>query len=332
MTDSKPPFTIPTVAEINELPWNGLNVVSTFSGAGGSCLGYRMAGYRVLWANEFVPEAKRTYRANKHPNYGVLDGRDIKEVQASEILDSTGLSIGELDLYDGSPPCQAFSSAGRRESGWGTNKHYEHGAEQKNEELFGEYIRLLQGLKPRVFVAENVTGLARGKAAGFFNDILAELRGSGYVVECRQLDAQYLGVPQQRNRLVFVGCRDDLQVAPAFPSPLPYTYSVNDACPHITKTLYRTGGFWPRKSFAYTPAPAILAGSKNQYFDLSSGDAVPLATADCQRICSFPPDFVFTGTRADAWNRLGNSVPPVMMAHIAATIRDNIFNGGRHNG
>jgi DNA (cytosine-5)-methyltransferase 1 len=55
------------MTEIAAVPWNGLNVVSTFSGCGGSCLGFRMAGYRVVWANEFIPAAAETYRAN-HPN------------------------------------------------------------------------------------------------------------------------------------------------------------------------------------------------------------------------------------------------------------------------
>ena len=65
---SKPPFRIPSMAEINAIPWNGMTVVSTFSGTGGSCLGYRMAGFKVAWANEFVPEAQRSYKANAAPD------------------------------------------------------------------------------------------------------------------------------------------------------------------------------------------------------------------------------------------------------------------------
>ena len=65
---SKPPYRIPTMAEVNAVPWNGLRVASTFSGAGGSCLGYRMAGFKVVWANEFVPAAQETYAANSAPD------------------------------------------------------------------------------------------------------------------------------------------------------------------------------------------------------------------------------------------------------------------------
>ena len=76
------------MAEIAAVPDNGLRVVSTFSGCGGSCLGYRMAGYRVLWASEFIPAAAETYRAN-HPDT-ILDTRDIRKVQPEEILEAIG--------------------------------------------------------------------------------------------------------------------------------------------------------------------------------------------------------------------------------------------------
>ena len=61
LTEAKPEYKIPSMEEIRSVPWNGYKVISTFSGAGGSCLGFRMAGYRVLWANEFIPEAREVY-------------------------------------------------------------------------------------------------------------------------------------------------------------------------------------------------------------------------------------------------------------------------------
>ena len=224
----KPAYNVPNMAEIAALPWNGFKVASTFSGAGGSCLGYRMAGFKVVWANEFVPMAQESYKANALPDC-VLDGRDIKHIQPHDILAATGLKVGELDLFDGSPPCQAFSTAGKREKSWGKEKKYEHGATQKNETLFDEYIRLLRGLQPKVFVAENVSGLVKGTAKGMFLQILAAMKASGYRVTCRVLDAQWLGVPQQRQRTIFVGVRNDLNLEPVHPSPLPYRYSVRDA-------------------------------------------------------------------------------------------------------
>ena len=130
-------YHIPDTAWIMSRPWNGLKVVSTFSGCGGSCLGYRWAGCKVVWANEFLPAAQDSYRANFRDTF--LDCHDIREVKAMQILMRTGLRQGELDLFDGSPPCQAFSMAGKREKGWGKEKTYEHGAKQCNEKMFDEY-------------------------------------------------------------------------------------------------------------------------------------------------------------------------------------------------
>lgn len=87
-------YSVPSMKEIDEIPWNGHNVVSTFSGGGGSCLGYRMAGYKILWANEFVEEAQKTYRANHNGTY--LDTRDIRDIKPEEILEQIGLKKASL--------------------------------------------------------------------------------------------------------------------------------------------------------------------------------------------------------------------------------------------
>ena len=106
------------MAQIREIPWNGLTVASTFSGAGGSSLGYRMAGYRVLYANEFVKLARDTYRANA-ADYTVIDESDIRELAPDDILSAIDFAPRELDLLDGSPPCASFSTAGKRHKHWG---------------------------------------------------------------------------------------------------------------------------------------------------------------------------------------------------------------------
>lgn len=226
----KPPYRVPLMAEIAALPWNGLTVCSLFAGAGGSCLGYRMAGYRVRWANEFIPAAQAVYRANYPDTF--LDTRDIRTIQPQEILAAIGMQPGELDVLDGSPPCASFSTAGKRAKGWGQVKAYSD-TQQRVDDLFFEYVRLLQGLQPKVFVAENVSGLVKGVAKGYFKEILAALKGCGYVVEARLLDAQWLGVPQMRQRIIFVGVRQGLGLAPVFPKPLPYRYTVREALPWI---------------------------------------------------------------------------------------------------
>lgn len=319
------------MVEIAEIPWNGFTVASTFSGCGGSCLGYRMAGFKVAWANEFVSTAQDSYRANAPDCY--LDTRDIRDVQPEEILEVLGMKSGDLDLFDGSPPCQAFSTAGKREKGWGELKTYEHGAKQANETLFSEYIRLLRGLKPKVFVAENVSGLVKGTAKGYFLEILAALKASGYRVTCRVLDAQWLGVPQQRQRTIFVGVREDLNREPAHPEPLPYRYSVRDALPWIETMICGSDRFKPKWGPSTQPSPTIVSsGPHGGSGECEAKDGRRKFTIDeLKRICGFPDDFILKGTYAQQWERLGNSVPPVMMYHIAKTIRDKVLNGEATN-
>lgn len=223
---NKPAYKIPSMKEIEELEPNGFKVVSTFSGGGGSSLGYKMAGFKVLYANEFIPEAQKTYRANFPNTY--LDTRDIREVKPEEILEITGLKKYELDILDGSPPCASFSTAGAREKHWGEKKKYSDGF-QRVDDLFFEYIRILRGLMPKCFVAENVTGLVKGKAKGYFKIILKELKDSGYRVKAVKINAAYLGVPQKRERIIFLGVRKDLNIEPVAPTPFNYTYSLKEA-------------------------------------------------------------------------------------------------------
>jgi DNA (cytosine-5)-methyltransferase 1 len=256
--------------EISLAPRNGLTVASTFAGAGGSCTGYKMAGFEVLWANEFEPTAAKCYRAN-HPK-AVLDTRSIREVKGQDILDA----VGPVDVLDGSPPCQSFSMAGQRSSGWGKVIDHADGTTQRSDDLFFEYGRLLGELRPRAFVAENVKGLVTGVAKGMFKEIMAMLRDQGYVVRARVLDAQWLGVPQHRERVIIVGTRDDLGLEPVFPDPLPYRYSMADACPWLrtgSSLRWRSSirehgpagpvGWGQRSRGTDEPSPSITAGSGN---------------------------------------------------------------------
>jgi DNA (cytosine-5)-methyltransferase 1 len=225
----KPPYRVPPMAEIAAVPPNGLTAVSTFSGCGGSSLGYKIAGFKVLWANEFIPAAAATYRAN-HPGT-VLDTRDIRKVQPADILEAIGMRAGDLDLFDGSPPCASFSTAGKREKGWGRVKPYSD-TRQRVDDLFFEFARLVRGIQPRVFIAENVAGLVSGTAKGYFLQILRELKAAGYRVEARLLDAQWLGVPQMRKRVIFQGVREDLGRSPPGRS----------RCPTATPSARRSAG------------------------------------------------------------------------------------------
>jgi len=108
-------------------------VISTFAGGGGSSLGYHMAGYKELLAIDFEHNACDTLRLNF--DFPIWQ-RDIREVTAEEILSFCHLQSGELDVLDGSPPCQGFSTAGKR------NLH------DSRNNLFKDFVRLIEGLQP----------------------------------------------------------------------------------------------------------------------------------------------------------------------------------------
>lgn len=351
MNVSKPPYKVWSMEEIRRIPWNGYNAISTFSGCGGSSLGYRMAGFRILWVNEFIPAAQATYLANCEP-YTYLDPRDIRDIKPEEILAKINLARGELDLLDGSPPCASFSTAGSRQATWGKVKQYSE-TKQRTDDLFFEFVRLLEGVYPKVFVAENVIGLAKGKAKGYFLDILQTLRSCNYRVRCKLLNAKWLGVPQARPRIIFIGVRNDLGLDPVFPRPLPYQYTlrdafaglVNDVPPEIYFNNYAIAKEWRRlepggqsktrftlkRGHFDRPCLTVVALGGNVSISSVTHPSEPrkFSIPELKRICSFPDDFVLTGTFMQQWERLGRAVPPVMMYHIADTIRREILDKTR---
>jgi DNA-methyltransferase (dcm) len=320
----KPPYRVPSMAEVAAVPWNGLAVASTFAGCGGSCLGYRMAGYRILWANEFEANAAAAYRDNAAPGT-VLDRRDVRHVRPEEVLEACGLEPGGLDLLDGSPPCQSFSMAGQRARSWGRVMAHSDGTTQRSDDLFGEYVRLLRGLRPRAFVAENVAGMTAGVAKGHFLEVLRELRASGYRVRAKVLDAQWLGVPQRRARLILVGVRDDLGPDPAFPAPLPYRYTLRDALPWVGRVVERTGGDFSRRPLdGGEPAHTVLSGGAGHWtVEGGAGRVIvdakrpgqpaqdvtdrpgPTVTAGGAGSWTVEPEAWLAGDVAERWDRLG---------------------------
>jgi len=196
---------------------NKFTVISTFAGGGGSSTGYRLAGGNILCVNEFVEEARNTYKEN-YPNTPILPD-DINKLSGQEFLDITGLGVGELDILDGSPPCSAFSMAGNVSHGkgnthkdaFGKTKGYSDIKEVSNiEDLFFEFLRVADVIKPKVIIAENVAGLTMGEAKQYFNKIQNTFEKIGYDVCAKVLNSAYFGVPQTRSRVFFIGVRSDI--------------------------------------------------------------------------------------------------------------------------
>lgn len=315
-------------------------VVSTFAGAGGSTLGYSMAGYKELMAVEWEDHAASCYKRN-FPHVNLFHG-DIAKVDPQ----SLGLAPGELDVFDGSPPCQGFSRSGKRD------------INDPRNQLFREFVRLLDAWQPKVFVMENVAAMAQGNTRPLFLEILKTLRRSGYRVSARILDASLLGVPQKRKRMIFIGVRADLNIDPPFPKPQSRIFTVRDAIFDIPEAELGSNIPISPKVEAITKAMpqgknmANLmndAGLKGYGFGLvrlrqdapsntlikkissSRGYLHPtknrfISSREASRIQSFPDEYDWGNSNyTKIMARLGNSVPPLMMRAIAETIETEVL-------
>jgi DNA (cytosine-5)-methyltransferase 1 len=322
-------------------PANAPTVISTFAGCGGSSLGYSMAGFRELLAVEWDNNAVETFKLN-FPDVPVYHG-DIAKLSVDEVFKMTGLKAGELDVFDGSPPCQGFSTAGKRQ------------LDDPRNQLFREYVRLLRGLKPKVFIMENVSGMVKGVMKLVFVEILRELKASGYKVSARLLNAMYFNVPQSRQRMIFVGVREDLGIEPSHPEAESVPVTVGEALKNCNNTEDRKlppvlleyasihGGGWSTNMNKYKSVKGNTAGGislkwaawsdvcgtlPKQEISLT-GVVHPdkqryLNIFEAARLTSFPDKYSFTD-RKNGWARIGNSVPPLFMRSIARHVRKEIL-------
>ena len=233
------PYTVKDVKKASAQ--NKFTVVSCFAGGGGSSTGYRLAGGKILLINEFVEEAIASYKKN-YPDTPVLVD-DIKKYAGKDFLNKIKLKEGDLDILDGSPPCSAFSVAGKREKGWDKTKTYSDGKSVENiEDLFLEFIRVAKEIKPKVIVAENVKGITFGEATKKLNEFIKAFESIGYYVTYRVLNAANFGVAQGRERTIFICVREDvadaiglsfLNLSGIFPEPFGYQISMEEAIDDI---------------------------------------------------------------------------------------------------
>ncbi len=335
------------LSDLDKVQKNGLTVFSCFSCGGGSSMGYKLAGYDVIGNVEIDPRVMKAYQKNNHPKYPYLmDVRDFLKIPDAELPEE----LFHLDILDGSPPCSVFSTAGEREKGWNKEKVFREGqARQKLDDLFFYFISIAQKLQPRVVIAENVSGLLKGNAKGYVNEIFKAFDAAGYKVQLFLLNAAFMGVPQKRERCFFVAHRKDQ----AFPKlilnfrekpimfgevrsehgdepqdgiykdllkqKIPSDMAISDISKRIRK---RDSGFgnpiMHDDDVAYT-----LISSGNAY---RMCDGKRLTDADCVSIQTFPQDYDFVPESAKYI--CGMSVPPVMMAQVASEVYRQWFNKG----
>lgn len=186
-----------TIAEKNTI---APKLISLFSGCGGMDYGFKKAGFDIVWANDFDSDAQTVYALN----IGQIDKRDILSVDESEIPDGDILTAGF--------PCQPFSNAGNRK-----------GIHDSRGMLYKECLRIIEKKMPKVIVFENVKGLLSSKYTDGRNlseviiEDLSNMNGIGYNVVHQLVNASDYGVPQNRQRVLFVGVRKDLNITFVFP-------------------------------------------------------------------------------------------------------------------
>jgi DNA (cytosine-5)-methyltransferase 1 len=309
-------------------------VIELFAGAGGLALGLHNAGLNCISMVEIDKHAAATLKHNR-PKWHVVDD-DIANVSFKGV---------ETDVVAGGFPCQAFSYAGKR-----------LGFEDTRGTLFYEYARVIRETKPNVILGENVRGLERHDGGRTLATMLAILDELGYNVAYRILRAQYLDVPQKRERLVIIGVKKSLKRAIAFPKEQGYTISLREALKDVPASLGQKYTEWKAAIMAQIPAGGywreLPDNLQRQYMGASyfhgggktgmarrlsweepsltltcnpaqkqterchPTETRPLTVREYARIQSFPDDWHFTGSTAAQYKQIGNAVPVNLGFHI----------------
>lgn len=333
-------------------------LISLFSGCGGMDLGFKKAGFNIVFANDFDADAQAIYSLN----IGKIDKRDILSIGEDEIPDGDILTAGF--------PCQPFSNAGNRK-----------GVHDSRGMLYKECLRIIQKKMPKVIVFENVKGLLSTKyidgqnLAEVIVEDLSNMNGIGYAVEHQLVNAADYGVPQNRQRVLFVGIRKDLGIKFEFPKKqdkhnltlshvldIPPDVGNNVDWPLSPQALDMVkyipeGGSWKDVPYEHL-APRFQRirdnmkkyHSPNFYRRFSRDEICGTMTASAQpencgiihptenrrftvrevaRIQTFPDDFAFiTDTMRNItamYKVIGNAVPVMLAYNIASAIMEQVF-------
>ena len=272
------------------------------------------------------------------PDVPVYHG-DIAKLTGTECMKLAEIKRRQLDVLDGSPPCQGFSTAGKRK--W----------DDPRNSLFKEYARLLNELQPKVFVMENVTGMVKGCMKQAYLTIIKTLRECGYKAKGEVLNAMYFNVPQSRQRVIIIGVRNDLKIEPSHPKPQGKPKNITTAIigadtsgvPKFNDKYAMLYDQVPKGGNAQSvigkgfnncvrphpskPSPTLPKTQTGRGFATIAHptEKRALSIGEAKRIGSFPDDFIFIGNYSMQWERIGNSVPPNLMKAIAEHIRNKIL-------
>ena len=296
----------------------GLKVLDLFAGCGGLGLGFEAAGFETIGI-EMDQDASDSYNKN-------LLGKCINQKLS---IDSY---FPHCDVVIGGPPCQPFSVGGKQLG------------LKDSRDGFPIFIKAVKVLKPKVWLFENVRGMAyRNK--DYLNEILEELRGLKYEISIKIVNSKRLNVPQNRERLIVVGHKNQF----FFPEDSEKIYTVDDAIGDIAFNIQEDDIFLtpnqdryikkyeiasdcinPRDLILNKPARTLtcrnLSGATGemQRIKMPDGRRKRLNVRDAARLQSFPDWFQFLGTKNSQFKQIGNAVPPLMSFMLAKSLLNSI--------
>lgn len=312
-----------------------ISVFSCFSCGGGSTMGYKRAGFKVIGNVEIDPKINAMYVKNHHPKYNFE--MDLREFNKRDDLPE---DLYHLDILDGSPPCTTFSHAGKREKSWGVEKKFREGQkEQRLDDLFFVFLETVKKLQPKVVIAENVAGLVEGNAKGYVNAIIKKFKEIGYSVQLFKLNAALMDTPQARERVFFIANNQGYPKIKLDFNGKPIKFgevrtkhgkpigvgklkerlkhllpSDKDMAAILERTENKRSNFGV-KIFQDHFVPYTIVSSSSF---IRACDKCYCSDGDFINISTFPQDYDFCGNNVQYVT--GMSVPPNMMANIATEV------------
>lgn len=327
--------------------------VDLFSGAGGFHLGFEKAGFTIGLCIDNDINVEKTHRLN-YKQIPFLN-QDIRKTTSQQIRDVIGTET--IDVLVGGPPCQGFSTIGKRVS----SDPLKRAQRDPRNELVFHYARLLRELNPKFLVMENVKGIITLDQGRYLNEVLRLIRAAGYSVDYRIINMADYGVPQVRERVVIIGNRMGLPVT--FPEPdhfenpednqlswvncwsvlddlvdIEIDKSINHVpLKHTHRIIERyrlipEGGRLPedqlppelyRKNFGNTykrlnrSNPALTMVPGNDAFPIHPILNRSLTVREAARIQTFSDSIIFCGNRRQQGHQVGNAVPPLFSKKLA---------------
>lgn len=326
---------------------NECKALDLFCGAGGLSLGFQQAGFKIIAGIDVNEGYLETFKHN-HSNHAKAIEADLMNEGPEKLLRENEIDPGEMDVVIGGPPCKGFSIAGKRDP------------EDERNNLVDKFIDYVEYIKPKMFLMENVPGIKSMKNGEVLRIIMSRFKNAGYNAKHRTLNSADYGVPQRRNRVIFIGRRDGEE--PSYPershrprkqrtlgedelepyktveeailnkdlSELPnhekpsHSKEMQERISEVEagSSLYEHyGDSWVR--LKKDEPSTTIKENHNAPFIHPEENRVG-TVRECAILQSFPDDYVFKGPKSKQLKQVGNAVPPLLAKKLAEAMRKDL--------